>query len=49
MSFPKSGKIHRKEQVENTLENEIKELEPGKVYKILKVEDNHSIEHKGEK
>jgi hypothetical protein len=49
MSFPKSGKIHRKERVENALENEIKELKPEKVYKILRVEDNSNIEHKDEK
>jgi hypothetical protein len=31
------------------MENEIKELEPMKVYKYLGVAENHNIEHKNEK
>jgi hypothetical protein len=32
--------------IENTMENEIKELELMKVYRYLGVEQNHNIEHK---
>jgi hypothetical protein len=31
------------------VENEVKELEPMKVYKYLGVAENHNIEHKNEK
>jgi hypothetical protein len=48
-NFFKNGTIYRKQHVGNTMENEIKELEPMKAYKYLGVEENHNIEHKNEK
>jgi hypothetical protein len=42
----KKGKVQRKERVENTAENEIKELETKKAYRYLEIEENHNIEHK---
>jgi hypothetical protein len=45
----KNGSVYRKQQIGNTMENEIKELEPMKVCKYLGVEENHNIEHKNEK
>jgi hypothetical protein len=37
------------EHVENTAENEIKELETKKEYRYLGIEENYNIEHKKEK
>jgi hypothetical protein len=45
----KKGKVQRKGHIENTTENEIKELEKKKVYRYLGIEENHNIEHKIEK
>jgi hypothetical protein len=45
----KNGTVYRKQHIGNTIENEIKELEPMKAYKYLGVEENHNIEHKNEK
>jgi hypothetical protein len=48
--FPlKNRTVDRKQHIGNTMENEIKELEPIKAYKYLGVEENHNIEHKNEK
>jgi hypothetical protein len=42
--------VYRKQHIGNTMENEIKELEPMKAYKYLGVEDNHrNTEYKNEK
>jgi hypothetical protein len=41
----KNGTIYAKQHIGNTVENEIKELEPMKAYKYLVVEENHNIEH----
>jgi hypothetical protein len=43
------GRQTRKQNLRNTMENEIKELEPMKVYNYLGVEENHNIKHKNEK
>jgi hypothetical protein len=48
-NFGKKGKVQRKEHVENTAENAIKELETKKAYRYLGIEENHDIEHKKEK
>jgi hypothetical protein len=48
-NFFKNGTIYRKEHVGNTMENEIKEMEPIKAYKYLGVAENRNIEHKNEK
>jgi hypothetical protein len=45
----KNGTLYTKQQIGNTMENEIKELELMKVYKYLGVTENHNIEHKNEK
>jgi methionine aminopeptidase len=45
----KNGTVYRKEHIINTMENEIKELEPMKACKYLGVAENHNIEHKIEK
>jgi hypothetical protein len=45
----RNGTVYRKEHIGNTMENEIKELEPMKVYKYLGAAENHNIEHKNEK
>jgi 5-methylcytosine-specific restriction endonuclease McrA len=45
----KKSKVQRNEHVENTAENEIKELEAKKAYRYLGIEDNHNIEHKKKK
>jgi hypothetical protein len=45
----KNGAVYRKQHVGNTMENEIKELEPMKAYTYLDVEENHNIEHRNEK
>jgi hypothetical protein len=45
----KNGTVYRKQHIGNTVENEIKELEPMKAYKYLGVEENHNIEHRNEK
>jgi hypothetical protein len=45
----KNGTVYRKKHIGNTMENEIKELEPMKAYKCLDVVENHNIEHKHEK
>jgi hypothetical protein len=45
----KKGKVQREEHVENTAENEIKELEKKKAYRYLGIDENHNIEHKKEK
>jgi hypothetical protein len=45
----KNGTVYRKEHIGNTMENEIKELEPIKSYKYLGAEENHNIERKNEK
>jgi hypothetical protein len=37
-----SGKAHRKQQIRNTMENKIKELELKKTYKYLGVEDSRN-------
>jgi hypothetical protein len=47
--YLKNGTVYRKEHIGNTMENEIKELEPMKAYKHLGVAENHNIEHKNEK
>jgi hypothetical protein len=36
-NFFKNGTVCRKQHIENTMENEIKELEPMKAYKYLGV------------
>jgi hypothetical protein len=38
-----------KEQIGNTLENDIKELDPRKAYKYLGIQENFDIQHKIEK
>jgi uncharacterized protein YgfB (UPF0149 family) len=48
-NFFKNGTVYRKQHIGNTMENEIKELEPMKAYTDLGVEENHNIEHKNEK
>jgi methionine aminopeptidase len=48
-NFLKKGKFCRKEHIGNTMENEIKELEPMKAYKYLGVGENHNIKYKNEK
>jgi hypothetical protein len=35
--------------IENTFENDIKELDPRKAYKYLGIEENFDIRHKNEK
>jgi hypothetical protein len=45
----KNATVYRKQHIGNTMETEIKELEPMKAYKYLGVEENHNIEHKNEK
>jgi hypothetical protein len=45
----KNGTVYRKQHIENTMENGIKELEQMKAYKYLGVEENHNIENKNEK
>jgi exonuclease III len=45
----KNGPVYRKEHIGKTMEYQIKELEPMKVYKYLGVAENHNIEHKNEK
>jgi hypothetical protein len=44
----KNGTVYRKQYIGNTMENEIKELEPMKA-KYLGLEENHNIEHINEK
>jgi hypothetical protein len=39
------GKVHRKQRIGNTVENEIKELESMKSCKYMGVEDSHNMEH----
>jgi hypothetical protein len=41
--------VYRNEHIGNTVENEIKELEPMKAHKYLGVAENHNIEHRNEK
>jgi hypothetical protein len=48
-NFLKNGTVYGKEHIENTMENEIKEMEPMKAYKYLGLAENHNIEHKNEK
>jgi hypothetical protein len=43
------GKVQTKDRVENTAENEIKELEMNKAYRYLGIEENYNIEHNKEK
>jgi hypothetical protein len=45
----KNRTVYRKWHIQNTMENEIKDLEPMKAYKYLGVEENHNIEHKNGK
>jgi hypothetical protein len=45
----KRGRVQSKMQIENTLENDIKELDPRKAYKYLGIEENFDIQHKIEK
>jgi hypothetical protein len=45
----KNGRVYRKQDIGNTMENEIKELKPMKAYKYLGVDENHNMEHKNEK
>jgi hypothetical protein len=47
-NFCKSGKVHRK-HIGYTMENQIKEADPMKAFKYLRVEQSHNIEHKNEK
>jgi hypothetical protein len=48
-NFFKTGTIYRKQHIGNTMENEIKELEPMKAYKYLGAAENHNIIYKNEK
>jgi hypothetical protein len=48
-NFFKNGTVYGKEHIGNTMENEIKELEPMKACKYLGVAEKHNIEHKHEK
>jgi hypothetical protein len=43
------GRVQSKVQIGNTLENDIKELDPRKAYKYLGIEENFDIQHKIEK
>jgi hypothetical protein len=45
----KIGRVQSKVQIGNTLENDIKELDPRKAYKYLGIEENFDIQHKIEK
>jgi hypothetical protein len=45
----KRGTVQRKEHVENTAQNEIKELVMKKAHRYLGIEENYNIEHKKEK
>jgi hypothetical protein len=48
-NFFKNGTVYRKQHIGNTMENEVKELEPMKACKYLGAEENHNIEYKNEK
>jgi hypothetical protein len=45
----KNGTVYRKENIGNTMENEIKELELMKAYMYLGVAENLNIQQKNEK
>jgi hypothetical protein len=45
----KRGRVQSKVQIENKLENDIKELDPRKAYKYLGIEESFVIQHKIEK
>jgi hypothetical protein len=45
----KRGRVQNKLQIGNTLENDIKELDPRKAYKYSGIEVNFDIQHKIEK
>jgi hypothetical protein len=47
--YLKTGKVHRKQHIRNTMVNEIKELDSMKSCKYLDIEGSHNIEHKNEK
>jgi hypothetical protein len=47
--FLKNGTVCNKQHIGNTMENEIKELEPMKAYKYLGVEEKRNMEHKNGK
>jgi hypothetical protein len=47
--FLKRGRVQSKVQIGNTLENDVKELDPMKAYKYLGIEENVDIQHKIEK
>jgi hypothetical protein len=45
----KRGSVQSKLHIRNTIENDIKELDPRKAYKYLDLEENFDIQHKNEK
>ena len=45
----KRGRVQSKMHIENTFENDIKELDPSKAYKCLGIEESFDIQHKNEK
>ena len=45
----KKGSVQRKMHVGSTFENDIKELDPRKVYKYLGIDERFDIQHKNEK
>jgi len=45
----KRGSVQSKMHVGSTFENDIKELDPRKVYKYLDIEESFDIQHKNEK
>ena len=45
----KRGSVQSKLHVGSTIDNDIKELDPRKVYKYLGIEESFDIQHKNEK
>jgi hypothetical protein len=44
----KKGRVQKKTYIESTLEKDIKELDPRKACKYLRIEESHDIQHKNE-
>jgi hypothetical protein len=45
----KIGRVQSKMHIGNTIEKDIKKLDPRKAYKYLGIEENFDIQHKNEK